>query len=148
MTETVVIKTIGDEPILMKETTVSHITWEAVIIELSAIAIFCLCSYFGFFTPEIFKDNFYGSILLSIIFGMSGIFAVFNGLFIHAGKLEKPAYTIYAYPMSYYDRITIEKTTPEADQIAVCKAAQELESKLLVIEKNKHKLELIASKCR
>jgi hypothetical protein len=59
----------------------------------------------------------------------------------------QPAYCVYIRTAREYD-IDIAKTTPEADQIAICKAAQELETKVREIIRNEQGLEAIAARCK
>jgi hypothetical protein len=46
------------------------------------------------------------------------------------------------------DTITVIKTTTDADQIAICKAAQKIESDIKLVIQRTKELETIASKCK
>jgi hypothetical protein len=61
------------------------------------------------------------------------------------GWFIKSAYVVHT---SGEDNIVIFKTTPEADQKLICKAAQELEGKIKETVKEKRVLETIAGRCK
>jgi len=48
----------------------------------------------------------------------------------------------------HYEKIVIEKTTKEADQIAICNAVQRLELIAKTIVKNERELKQIAERCK
>ena len=59
--------------------------------------------------------------------------------------IKHPAYRVYS--IGGTDHI-IPKTTPEADQIAICKAAKEIEAELIEIQTREAGLEEMARKCK
>jgi hypothetical protein len=70
------------------------------------------------------------------------LLAVMGGSF----NEEIPAYVVRLQGR-YNTRREIKKTTPGNDQIAICRAAKQLEAEAWVIVKKDRELELIAQNC-
>ena len=119
----VIVKSVEGEEICLKETEVIYCTniYWLMWIFILILAVSSIC--FG--------------ILVFVIFGM------FHAIF-QFGIKWKPAYKISLH----YERIVIEKTTKEADQIAICNAVQRLELVAKTIVKNERELKQIAERCK
>ena len=74
---------------------------------------------------------------------MTGVVALPAGL----GNDLIPSYSV-DLSNSYGANIIITKTTPDEDQVAICKAVQELEQKAHEMAKKKRELEQIGLKCK
>jgi len=137
----VIIKSVEGEEIRLKETEVSYYTstYYLVWIFILMLAVSSIC--FMTLANDI-KNEHYGVIGGSLIvaFIILGMTHVIFGI----GIKWKPAYKISLH----YEKIVIEKTTKEADQIAICNAVQRLELIAKTIIKNERELKQIAERCK
>ena len=83
----------------------------------------------------------------TMILIMLSILAATFGTLLASSRIssESPAYCITGRGLS---EVSIKKTTLEADQLAICKAVQELEVKVHEIAKKQKELETIAARCK
>jgi len=139
----VIVKSVEGEEIRLKETEVSYYTktYFLIWIFILMLAVSSIC--FLILANDI-KNEHYG-----IIGGISILAFMFLGMFhliCQFGMKWKPAYKIYLNETN--EELLIEKTTKEADQIAICNAVQRLELIAKTIAKNKRELKQIAEKCK
>jgi uncharacterized protein YqgC (DUF456 family) len=137
----VIVKSVEGEEIRLKETEVSYYTSTYYLVWIIILLLAISAIYFIQLANDT-KNSNYGligglGILVFVIFGM------FHAIF-QFGIKWKPAYKISLH----YERIVIEKTTKEADQIAICNAVQRLELVAKTIVKNERELKQIAERCK
>ena len=90
-------------------------------------------------TTKNVNDVLIGGISL-LAFMIGGVFHLVSQF----GFKWKPAYIIFLKSKS----IVIEKTTKEADQIAICNAVRSLEQVAKTLVKNKYELKRIGERCK
>ncbi len=147
MSDSVVIKKVERETIVLEDCFVGKFSPIIALAVFSVLTIFTyslgvlMISVFGDFNEQIYK-------LPYLALGMAGFFTFFLGG-LGACSEAIPAYEIKILGQHNNDsRRMIIKTTPEADQVAVCRATQELESKARSISRKERELEQIAMKCK
>ena len=138
MAEEIVIRHIGGTPICLKESSIE--SWGlrencAVVICVGFTQILILPSLL--IDPNVIVFEVIGSFILA-----SGILII--GSFSNVLIRRLPAYTVY----TGNDTISFLKTTPETDQISICKAAKTLEERAREYEKHQKELERIAGNCK
>ena len=148
MSDIVVIKKVERETIVLEDCFVGEFS---PIIALAVFSVLTIFTYsLGALMLSVFGDpnNQISTIIPYIAWGMGGFFTLFLG---GLGACSKaiPAYEIKILGQHNNDcsRMII-KTTPEADQVAVCRATQELESKARSISRKERELEQIALRCK
>jgi hypothetical protein len=141
------IKEIGDERILLGDTYTSNPT---IIFYLFGVVIFIcttllLFKSFEYHNPGIIYSNLCISMGIGLFLTVLCIFV--NTLCFGIGIEKAQAYRVSLAFTNY--EIYIPKTdNPERDQIAICKAAQELECIAIQRNREKNNLDRIASKCK
>jgi hypothetical protein len=145
MSDEVVIKYIEDETILLEDTYTSIFTMKSGI--KAGIAFLCFTVLFygiGLFAYTLTANPTPIPIINFVIMGLivTVLLAVMGGSF----NEEIPAYVVRLQGR-YNTRREIKKTTPGNDQIAICRAAKQLEAEAWVIVKKDRELELIAQNC-
>lgn len=142
MTGLVTIKEIERIHIYMNETVIEVVP----LVVYATIIILSIITGIAFYNIQITPNIQYS--LWVPVFIFSGTLTLLQCA-LRVGTVFKPGYKLSISGHQTSDAsITIEKTTPDADQIAICKAAQLLELKVMEIIKKQHQLELIASKCK
>jgi hypothetical protein len=138
------IKKIGDEHIYVENAITSRISKVGVVI-LGTIVI---GSAIGFFFGMNSANNLNTKFIGALSFGfLSGIVSVMLIVISEVFLTKTPKYRVYTNDTN--DEIYIPKTdNSEQDQIAICKAAQELEVIAIQRNREKNELERIASKCK
>ena len=132
----VIIKEIGENVIWLKEINAYEFRIYPAIIGTSVIIIITLFLYI--ISPL--------NTAINVCIPVIGL--LFSMVVILVGMYDK---IIPSYEVScgfYIGGEIIHKTNPEDDQIAICKAANRLEQKILDNIQKDNKLEIIASKCR
>jgi len=130
MTDEVIIKEVEGQKIWLGEITTDKYTLKLFV----GLNIFCvggliLC----------------GLLIITLLQFVVGIAAMGVIILILSLKDIHPAYVIHTPGVN---GIVIFKTTPEADQVAICRATQELEVKVKEISKKRREMETIAGMCR
>jgi hypothetical protein len=142
--EYAVIKRIGDKYIYVENAITSHLSHIGIVV----LGIIIIGSFMGCFFGMNGANNLGTKVILPISIGLlSGVVGVMLIIISGVFLIKTPQYRVYTNDTN--DEIYIPKTdNSEQDQIAICNAAQELE--LIAIQRNreKNKLERIASKCK
>ena len=143
MTEQVLIKKIGFAEIWLNDSNTNEFSLKRTLIITSIIAIlYILIGYLIAITNKQ-SDIFANSLILgSILFIILILISVMCGVF----YITYPAYRISTN--ANINSIYIKKTTEEADQIAICKAATEIENQIKARAENLEKLKQIAERCK
>lgn len=143
-----VVKTVGSEYIYFEEYDIDNVKFIVAIISVLTVIIaslLCLCSY-TLNSDSFIKDGtFIVCIMVSFVVAL-----VMTGLFAQTAPKSWttfPGYHVYISGHRECD-VYIIKTSPEEDQIAICKAAKELEPKAKEFDDHEKELERIASKCK
>jgi hypothetical protein len=138
------IKQIGDECIYVENAITSRISKVGVVILGTIVIGSAIGCFFGMNSANNLNTKFIGALSFGFL---SGIVSVMLIVISNVFLTKTPKYRVYINDTN--DEIYIPKTdSPEHDQVAVCKAAQELEC--IAIQRNREKTELerIASKCK
>jgi hypothetical protein len=134
-----IIKKVGDQCISLEETTIAK--WDRKL--WLAVTLSLLVGFVLAFVVD--PSDLLLMIGTGIIFGFVIAIPTFTYLALrHPSRVK--AYRIYI--KDQYISRTIESTTPEADQISICKTAQELEKIALELNDKDAALEIIARKCK
>jgi len=138
------IKKIGDEYIYVENAISSRISNMGIVVW----GIIIIGSSMGWFFGMNSANNLCAKVMASLTIGLiSGVVSI--TLIVISGVLlsKIPQHRIYLGGTD--NEIYIPKTdNPEQDQVAICKAAQELESIAIQRNREKNELERIASKCK
>ena len=137
------IKTIEGETISFHESKKEVFSWhEGICVLIGYLA----ASFFIFTTPNALLPQVVGlSILMVIILGIFSSMAVFAILIpTRFVPSHKKIWVIFTRD----NKIKINQTTPEADQLAICKAAKELEKKAWEYANHQRELKRIAENCK
>lgn len=145
--DSVIIKKIGEIDIRLKETTDFKPTWKSVLIGFGLPSIFVIYLFQQMImAPEAVKANtdFY------FFLWMIGFISLFIGFILNmawVGWKKIPCYAVFIQDKrdSY---IQIKRTTPEQDQVEICKASQSLESKARSYNEELKGLVKIAGNCK
>ena len=138
------IKKIGDEYIYVENAITSCISNMGIVVW----GIIIIGSSMGWFFGMDSSNNLGTKVMASLAIGL--ISGVISTMFIYVFEVflsKTPQHKVYLGGTN--NAIYISKTDdPEQDQVAICKAAQELE--IIAIQRNREKneLERIASKCK
>ena len=142
MIEQVLIKKIGFAEIWLNDSNTDEFSWREVSVKILIIAILSIIT--GYSIAMTKQSDVFAN---SLIFG-TGLFITLLLVSILFGVFY---ITIPAYRVSTnadINSIYIKKTTEEADQIAICKAATEIENQIKAKAENLEKLKQIAEKCK
>jgi hypothetical protein len=131
----VLIKEVGGWKIWLRETTLDRHALK-ILIFFSMVSIIVTGSILHLYQ----NDPVCGMSLLFIALVTTGIITTML-----LKNDYRPAYIVHT---AGADGIVIFKTTPEADQVAICRAAQELEVKIKEMIKEKRMLETIGGRCK
>jgi hypothetical protein len=138
MTDQVLIKKIGFVEIRLRDDDIDEFSWKQTLTITSIIAILSIITgYLIALTKQ--SDIFINSLGLFITFLL---ISILSGVF----YINIPAYRVSTN--ADVDSIYIKKTTDEADQIAICKAATDIENQIKTREDKSEKLKQIAEKCK
>lgn len=141
-----VIKRIGNESIYFDECNIDNNKLLGTIV----VILFVIISLSLFVCAPPTKDilnSVVGCLLMSILFSL--LITLFLSMLAPKPWTTYPGYRVYISCRREPDyEIYIIKTSPEADQIAICKAAKELEPKAQEIDDHEKELERIATKCK
>jgi len=142
MTEEVIIREVKSVEIWLHDSDIDEFSWKQTLIITLIIAILSiLTGYVIAITKQ--SDIFANSLILgSILFIILILISVICGVF----YITFPAYRIST--SADINSIYIKKTTEEADQIAICKAATEIENQIKAKSDKLEKLKQIAEKCK
>ena len=143
MIEQVLIKKIEFAEIWLNDSNTNEFSLKRTLIITSIIAIlYILIGYLIAITNKQ-SDIFANSLILgSLSFSIIILSFIICGVF----YITIPAYRISTN--ADVDSIYIKKTTEEADQIAICKAATDIENQIKAKAENLEKLKQIAEKCK
>jgi hypothetical protein len=139
MTDQVLIKKIGFVEIRLRDDDIDEFSWKQTLTITSIIAILSIITgYLIALTKQsdIFINSLGLFITLLLISILSGVFYI-----------NIPAYRVSTNAADI-NNIYIKKTTEEADQIAICKAATDIENQIKTREEKLEKLKQIAEKCK
>jgi hypothetical protein len=143
----VLIKKIGEDvSIYLKEEIFTYWTWGMLTIIVVLFVVGTTLLFFKSVDIMIIENSL---IRLAIAAVLPAVICVITAIMLEISDLGKrsiPGYLIYLGDLSI-SRI-VEKTTPEQDQIAICKAVQELEGIAIQCNRENINLERIASKCK
>ena len=142
MTDQVLIKKVGFAEIRLRDDDIDEFSWKQTLTITSIIAILSILT--GYVIAITKQSDIFAN---SLIFG-TGLFITLLLVSILFGVFY---ITIPAYRVSTnadINSIYIKKTTEEADQIAICKAATEIENQIKAKAENLEKLKQIAEKCK
>jgi ABC-type molybdate transport system permease subunit len=141
MTNQVLIKKIGFVEILLNDYIIDEFSLKTALINMSIIAIVCIL--LSYVLAICNKSDFFNVILESSV-----LFLVFTllGLALGIFDVTFPAYRVSTN--ADINSIYIKKTTDEADQIAICKAASDIENQIKAKAEKLEKLKQIAEKCK
>jgi hypothetical protein len=149
MSDHVVIKKVERETIVLEDTYAYIFTTNSLMILIVCGIIFFSIGW-GFYALCVINaaDNLTpysttNGIGIGLISGLLSLI-MFEGFGMFHEPL--PAYEVRILGDSEY--ISILKTTPETDQVSICRAAQELEVKARAISKKERELEQIALRCK
>lgn len=148
------IKQIGDEHIYFDDCQIEN--WKVVVSIIAILAIIIASLLFMYAPPTTNLENeslyLIGNIVLCIIMGILLATLCMLLIIMMSPKswFSDPGYNIYISGHSTTSgcSIYIKSTSPEEDQIAICKAAKELEPKAKEFDDHEKELERIASKCK
>jgi len=142
MTEQVLIKKIGFAEIWLNDSNTDEFSWREVSVKILIIAIVSIIT--GYSIAMTKQSDAFAN---SLIFG-TGLFITLLLVSILFGVfyITLPAYRVSTN--ADINSIYIKKTTEEADQIAICKAATEIENQIKARAENLEKLKQIAEKCK
>jgi len=139
MIEQVLIKKIEFAEIWLNDSNTDEFSWKRT----SIIAILSILTGYIIAITNKQSDIFANSLILgSILFIILILISVMCGVF----YITYPAYRISTN--ANINSIYIKKTTEEADQIAICKAATEIENQIKAKAENLEKLKQIAERCK
>ena len=139
----ILVKSVEGEEICLKETEVIYCTNIYWLIWIIIVVLAILTIYFIPLANSIKNSNY------DLIGGISFLAFMILGMFhlvVRFGMRWKPAYKIYLDGTN--EELLIEKTTKEVDQIAICKAATEIENQIKARAENLEKLKQIAERCK
>jgi len=142
MTDQVLIKKVGFAEIRLRDDDIDEFSWKQTLTITSIIAILSILT--GYVIAITKQSDIFAN---SLIFG-TGLFitlllvSTLSGVF----YITTPGYRVSTN--ADVDSIYIKKTTEEADQIAICKAATEIENQIKAKAENLEKLKQIAEKCK
>jgi len=142
MTDQVLIKKIGCTEIWLRDDDIDELSLKQTLIITSIIAILSISTGYSIAMTKQ-SDIFTNSLIFGIgsfitLLLVSTLFGVFY--------ITLPAYRVSTN--ADVDSIYIKKTTEEADQIAICKAATDIENQIKAKAENLEKLKQIAEKCK
>ena len=142
MTDQVLIKKIGFAEIWLRDGAIDELSLKQTLIITSIIAILSISTGYSIAMTKQ-SDIFTNSLIFGIgsfitLLLVSTLFGVFY--------ITLPAYRVSTN--ADVDSIYIKKTTEEADQIAICKAATDIENQIKAKAENLEKLKQIAEKCK
>jgi len=142
MTDQVLIKKIDSSEIWLRDGDIDEFSWEGVLIKILMIAILSIITgYLIAITKQ--SDVFINSLILGIgLFITLLLVSTLSGVF----YITTPGYRVSTN--ADVDSIYIKKTTEEADQIAICKAATEIENQIKAKAENLEKLKQMAERCK
>jgi hypothetical protein len=144
MTDETIIKKIGLIEIWLTDTDIDEFSWKTALIDTSIIAIACIVLPYSL--AAMYKQvNLFNNIIIvsSLLFIPMTLAALALGVF----DVTFPAYRVSTNAADI-NNIYIKKTTDEADQIAICKAATDIENQIKTREDKSEKLKQIAEKCK
>jgi len=142
MTDQVLIKKVGFAEIRLRDDDIDEFSWKQTLTITSIIAILSILT--GYVIAITKQSDIFAN---SLIFG-TGLFitlllvSTLSGVF----YITTPGYRVSTN--ADVDSIYIKKTTEEADQIAICKAATEIENQIKARAENLEKLKQIAERCK
>ena len=141
MTDEVIIKEVEGQKIWLGEMMLDKHASKILI--GFVISIIIITSAWVYWTSKYYP---YGEDVVTPIVSLLGVLSVIGIIAIILIKNDsRPAYVIHTPGVN---GIVIFKTTPEADQVAICRATQELEVKVKEISKKRREMETIAGMCR
>ena len=143
MTNQVLIKKIGFVEIWLRDDDIDEFSWKQTLTTTSIIAILSiLTGYVIAITKQ--SDIFTNSLIFGIgLFITLLLVSTLSGVF----YITTPGYRVSTNAADI-NNIYIKKTTDEADQIAICKAATDIEKQIKTREEKLEKLKQIAEKCK
>ena len=138
------IKQIGDEHIYVENATSSRISNIGIVVWGIIIIGSSVGCFFGMNSANNLGTKVMASLSIGLISGVVSIMLIV----ISGALLSKiPQHRVYLGGTN--NAIYIPKTDdPERDQVAICKAAQELESIAIQRNREKNELEQIAGRCK
>jgi uncharacterized protein YneF (UPF0154 family) len=143
MTEEVIIREVKSVEIWLHDSDIDEFSWREALIKIPIILIVSILIGYFICSNQLDIDIFGASAKIGIVICVLLILLGFAfGIF----DVTFPAYRVSTN--ADIDSIYIKKTTEEADQIAICKAATEIENQIKARAEDLQKLKQIAEKCK
>lgn len=143
MTDQVIIKKVKSFEIWLTDSDIDEFSWNEVLTKSTIIATASIIlGYLFAVTYQLTLLDWRTQLGTLICFILLTIISFSMGAF----YITIPAYRVSTN--GDIDSIYIKKTTEEADQIAICKAATEIECQIKAKAENLQKLKQIAEKCK
>lgn len=145
-----VIKRVGNADIILRESnSCSRSPWLVYLSMMIFFSMWLIIECLRIKTTGIdILSDVEGIIYSGVCASLITMLAAFGLVVSSFGETHTLTYEVLATTGCYDSIKTIPKTAPEADQIAICKAAKEIEAELIEIQTREARLEEMARKCK